>query len=456
MKKQILLSVCLFATLFASAQSYYEGKLGPLKFGLKIIANPAQAWFYVPDQMAFEVPFTDVRMTTDSVFGEFKAAKAKLRGKLSADKKVFVGQWIQGRSTELILTQTDQLSFARRPQTPQPPFDYEIENVTFANSDKSITFGGTFTRPKGSGKFTTVLLISGSGQQDRDETIGGHKAFWVIADNLTKNGFAVLRLDDRTVGQTTGQLGTSADYAKDVLVAVNYLKNRKEVNAKKIGLMGHSEGGLIAPMAAAESRDVAFIVSLAGVGVSGYELLLKQSDEMLKQSGIGNEYRGYYADLNKTLYAVCRRLPMEGDITDSLKVAFSTWIARQPADRLGQMGLKGKVGEDKITVQFPYMSSTWYRYFLKYDPAPTLQKIKIPVLALNGDKDVQVDAVSNLAAFDVNLNKAGNKNYQTITLPSLNHLFQNCQTCTITEYGALEETFSVKALVLVSDWLKKI
>ncbi len=456
MKKQILLSVCLFVTLYASAQSYYEGKLGPLKFGLKIIANPAQTWFYVPDQMAFEVPFTDVRMTTDSVFGEFKPAKAKLRGKLSADKKVFVGQWIQGRSTELILTQTDQLSFARRPQTPQPPFDYEIENVTFANADKSITFGSTFTRPKGNGKFTTVLLISGSGQQDRDETIGGHKAFWVIADYLTKNGFAVLRLDDRTVGQTTGQLGTSADYAKDVLVAVNYLKTRKEVNPKKIGLIGHSEGGLIAPMVAAESRDVAFIVSLAGMGVSGYDLLLKQSDDILKQTGVSEEYRGYTRDLNKTLYDVCRRLPMEGNITDSLKAAFDVWITRQSADHLGQMGLKGKAGEEKITVQFPYMGSVWYRYFLKYDPAPTLQKIKIPVLALNGDKDVQVDALANLTAFDVNLKKAGNKNFKTITLPGLNHLFQNCHTCTVAEYSSLEETFSVKILVLIADWLKGI
>ena len=454
MKKQILLSICLFVTLFASAQSYYEGKLGPLKFGLKIMTNPAQAWFYVPDQMAFEVSFTDVRMTTDSVFGEFKMAKAKIKGKFSTDKKVFVGQWVQGRSTDLILTQTDQLSFARRPQTPKPPFDYETEDVLFTDANQSITFGGTFTRPKGDGKFTTVLLISGSSQQDRDETIGGHKAFWVIADYLTKNGFAVLRLDDRTVGQTTGQLGTSADYAKDVLVAVNYLKNRKEVNPKKIGLVGHSEGGMIAPIAASNSKDVAFIVSLAGMGVSGYDLLLKQSDAALKQMGMSDEYRGYTADLNKTIYAVCRRLPTEGDITDSLKTAFNSWLARQPADRLGQMGLKGKEGESKMTNQFPFIGSAWYRYFLKYDPAPTLQKIKIPVLALNGDKDMQVDAAANLTAFEVNLKKAGNKNYKVVTLQGLNHLFQNCQTCTITEYSTLEETFSTKALLIVSDWLK--
>jgi uncharacterized protein len=455
MKKQILLTAFLFVAIFASAQTYYEGKLESLKFGLKVIANPAQAWFYVPEQAAFEIPLTDVRLPNDSLLGTFKTARAKIRGKFSTDKMVFKGQWLQGRASELILTKTEELSFARRPQTPQPPFDYVIENVGFTNSDKSITFGGTFTRPKANGKFTTVLLITGSGQQDRNESIVGHKPFWVIADYLTKNGFAVLRVDDRTMGETTGQLGTSADYAKDALAAVDYLKTRKEVNPKKIGLIGHSEGGMIAPMVAADSKDIAFIVSLAGLGVSGYDLLLKQSDDILKQSGMGDEYRGYTHDLNKTLYDVCKKLPMEGDITDSLKTALNAWIAKQPDDRLGQMGLKGNVGEAKIISQFPFMSSVWYRYFLKYDPAPTLQKIKIPILALNGDKDIQVDSKTNLSAFEANLNKAGNKQFKVIELQGLNHLFQNCKTCSITEYAQLEETFSVKALKIMADWINQ-
>lgn len=453
--KKLLATLCsLLLSNTGFGQFFYEGTIGSLKFGLLTDIQQQRAAIYIPEQGLFEYAIKLPIFRNDSLIGDLKEFNVVLSGKLGTE--AFSGQWKQnGFSTALKLSKVENLSFLKRPQQPQAPFAYEVENIKFTNADRSITFGGTLTYPKDKGTFPAVVLITGSGQEDRDETVFGHKPFWVIADHLSRNGFAVLRVDDRGIGETTGHIGTSADYAQDALAAVAYLKTRRDVNKKKIGLIGHSEGGMIAPLAAMASKDVKFIVSLAGVGVSGKDLLLQQSDDILKKSGTNETYRGYIHSLNETLYDVVLRSPLEGDIQDSLQFAFDQWLKAQPDAVLGQTGFKGELGRKSVTRQFGTMNSVWYRYFLKYDPQPILSQIKIPVLALNGSKDLQVAAKPNLEGFEKGLTAAGNKNFKIVELPDLNHLFQKCQKCTMAEYGLLEETFSMDALGIMTAWLKE-
>lgn len=454
MKKTAIFLAFLLGSITLYSQTFYEGKLAAFKFGLQIDTVQKTALLYIPEQGLFPYAVKNPVFRNDSLVAELKAFGVLLSGKISAE--MFDGQWKQnGFPAPVKLSKVAEFSFMKRPQQPVGPFVYRAQNVQFYNADRSIRFGGTLTLPKGKGPFTTAVLISGSGQEDRDETIFGHKPFWVIADYLARQGIAVLRTDDRGVGETTGDIGTSADYAQDVLAALAYLKTRPEINKKKMGLIGHSEGGLIAPLVAVQSKDVAFIVSLAGLGVNGTELLLQQNDDVLKQSGMSAEVRGHYKELNALIYSKSASLTPNDDIGDSLKKAVLTWAQKQPAGRLGQMGFAGDFGKKQLEKTALSVNNKWFRYFLAYDPAPTLAQIKIPVLALNGSADVQVAAVQNLAGFEKGLTAAGNKNFKTVSLPGLNHLFQKCQKCTATEYGLLEETFSVEALQLVGDWLKQ-
>ncbi len=453
--KAALYFICLLTAAFSSwGQVYYEGAIGPLKFGLKIQKEAQNAALYIPEQGLFEYAVKAPVFRNDSLWADLKEFGVLLSGKI--DPETFSGQWKQNNfPAPLSLKKVEILSFLSRPQTPVGPFPYTAENVRFFNADQSVQFGGTLTIPKGKGPFSTVILITGSGQQDRDETLFGHKPFWVIADALSREGFAVLRVDDRGIGETTGDIGTSADYAQDVLATIAFLKKRKEVNSQKIGLIGHSEGGMIGPMAATQSKDVAFMVSLAGLGVGGRELLLKQSDDILNKAGTNATYRGHIKSLNTALYDVAFRLPLQDDIKDSLQASFEHWLKMQPDAVLGQMGFKSEVGKKSVTRQFDLINSKWYRYFLKYDPQPVLSQIKIPVLALNGSNDLQVSAKENLAGFEKGLKVAGNTRFKTMELPELNHLFQKCQKCTTAEYGMLTETFSADALKLIIDWLKQ-
>jgi fermentation-respiration switch protein FrsA (DUF1100 family) len=341
----------------------------------------------------------------------------------------------------------------KRPQEPKPPFSYLSEDVTFLNSRDSINLSGTLTMPSTGTGFPAVVLISGSGPQNRDEELLGHKPFLVLADHLTKNGVAVLRYDDRGVGRSKGNFGkaTSADFASDVNAAVQYLKSRKEIDGKKIGLIGHSEGGMIAPMVAAGSKDIGYIVLLAGTGVPGKDIIILQQQLIAKAEGVASEKdlaetAAFTEEIAKIVTSGKDEKTVSAEFIDFLK---STW------QKLPDSAKQIYGTEAVFLMQSAQMNTPWMRYFLSYDPATALEKIRIPVLALNGSKDLQVWPAQNLPAIEKALKKAGNKKYTVKELPGLNHLFQECTTGAPSEYEKIEMTMSTQVLDIVTTWIRE-
>lgn len=332
-----------------------------------------------------------------------------------------------------------------RPQEPQKPYPYYSEDVTFKNNKANVTLAGTLTLPKKEGNFPAVILITGSGPQNRDEEVFGHKPFLVISDYLTRNGIAVLRYDDRGVAQSTGDFkkATTTDFASDVESAISYLKTRKEINVKKIGLIGHSEGGIIAPMIAAKSKDVDFIVLLAGSGLQGAQLMLLQKEKIEQAMHIDEKEIAKGQKIFNGAYDII----LHSDVADpDLKNKISTYL---------NQNLDSGATEEQISAITNQIVTPWMINFLKYNPVPTLEKVRCPVLAIDGEKDLQVPPKENLTAIKTALEKGGNKNVTTKLFPNLNHLFQDCKTGLPTEYAEIEETFSPVALDEITNWIKK-
>ena len=357
-----------------------------------------------------------------------------------------------GMSFPMTLKRTPtEIKPLNRPQEPMPPFPYRSEEITFENKTAGITLAGTLTMPEKGKNFTAVILITGSGAQDRNEEIMGHKPFLVIADYLTRRGIAVLRFDDRGTAQSTGNYATAttADFATDVESAIAYLKTRKEINSRKIGLMGHSEGGIIAPMVAARSKDVAFIVMLAGTGIRGAELMLLQAELVHRASGIPEDRIAKTIGINAKAFD--KILNTEGSLSAQEIHAFLTGLK----DDIAAIMPEGITVDDYIRLFTAQISSPWMQYFIRYDPAPALEKVKCPVLAVNGDKDLQVPARENLAAISAALKKGNNKKLTIKEYTGLNHLFQECDTGSPAEYAIIEQTFSPDVLKDLGDWIVK-
>ena len=353
----------------------------------------------------------------------------------------------------MTLKKVGKVSELKRLQMPKGPFPYQEIQVAFPNKAAGNSLAGTLTLPKGDGPFSVVVLISGSGAQDRDETLLGHKPFLVLADDVTRRGVGVLRFDDRGVGGSTGDHGkaTSADFATDVEAAVEFLKTRKDVNPKKIGLMGHSEGGLIAPMVAAKiPDDVAFIVLLAGPGVPGDEILAEQSALIMKAMGQDSAVIERGVATSKKIYNILRTEKDEETIKTSLAA-----LVKETVENLTDAERK-EMGADPakaVTAQLASIQSPWFRYFLTYDPRPTLAKVKCPVLAVNGEKDLQVPPGQNLPEIEKAVKSGGNDKITIKQFPGLNHLFQTSKTGAPSEYAKIEETFSPDALKVIGEWI---
>ena len=342
-----------------------------------------------------------------------------------------------------------------RPQDPVEPYPYHSEDITFKNTKANIELAGTLTLPNTTDQFPVVVLISGSGPQDRNQEILGHKPFLVISDYLTRNGIAVLRFDDRGTALSKGDFAssTTADFATDVEAAVNYLKTRKEINKKQIGLIGHSEGGVIAPMVASSSKDIAFIVLLAGSGVPGDELLLLQQKYLIDEMGVSEDLKKAMINLNTNAFALIKKssddATLKKELSKILRLGLEDIVKAQ-----GIESAKESIDENMINEQMQQFLNPWSQYFIKYDPAPALSKVKSPVLALNGSKDLQVPSKENLSAIKNALIKGGNRDYTIKELPGLNHLFQESKTGLPNEYEQIEQTFSPVALTEILQFIK--
>ncbi len=337
-----------------------------------------------------------------------------------------------------------------RPQEPKGAISYGEEEVKYSNLTEDAILAGTLTLPRSEKPSPAVLLIAGSGPNDRDETVFGHKPFWVLADHITKKGFVVLRVDKRGVGQSTGNysVSTTEDFADDVLAGVAYLKTRKEVDAERIGLIGHSEGGLIAPMVAVRSSDVAFIVLMAGGSVTGEATLYAQEALISRAMGVTEEQLGHQLDFQKQVLSIIINEPDLKKAENLLREMIAVRVANLPIE-------EQRASAAVMEAQLKRLNSQWFRYFLTYDPATSLKQLKIPVLAIYGELDVQVPSKQNLPIITKLLEESGNRHYKIIELPKLNHFFQTCESGSILEYGKMEETLAPVVLDTLTSWISE-
>jgi pimeloyl-ACP methyl ester carboxylesterase len=398
------------------------------------------------DQGVNGLPATKITQKEAAFHFEVPAFSGVYEGTLNAAKNALTGVWTQaGVEQRLEFKRSDQVLELRRPQNPTKPYPYREEEVVFPNSKSGVSLAGTLTIPRGPGPFALALLLCGSGPHDRDESLAGHRPFLVLADHLTRQGIAVLRYDKRGMGKSTGKYdeATSEDFANDAEAAIAFLKARKEIDPQRIGLIGHSEGGIIAPMLAARSTDVHWIVLLAGPGLKGEDVLLNQSELIARAASMSESQIATSLSFDRQAYALVREEKDHAALDNKLN------------DLVKTTGMAGAMPPAALQAQFRLIGSPWFRFFLDYDPVPALQKTKCPVLALNGDKDLQVSSKENLPPIQKALEAGGNTDFQIMELAGLNHLFQHCQSGSPTEYGAIEETMAPGALNNVSNWILK-
>ena len=347
--------------------------------------------------------------------------------------------------------------------TPDPsaePLPYTAEDVTFDNtadaSGETITLAGTLTLPVGDGPFPAVVLITGSGTQDRDELLeplASIRPFALIADALSSNGIAVLRFDDRGAGASGGTPvgATSADIATDAEAALDYVLSRPEIDSAAVGLLGHSEGGAIAPMIAARRADVAFIVSLSGSVVDGAQVLLKQNERLLTASGATQEQIDQQISFVQDLIDLTAAEDWPA-LQARLEQGVIDQVASLPEDQQAALGDVQAYAAQYAAQQLPNFQ-TWYAFFFAYDPRVDWAKVSVPVLALFGDLDTQVDAEQNATALEETLTQAGNEDFTIVRFPTTNHLFQDAVTGSVDEYGSLDQTFAPDVLPTIIDWI---
>ncbi len=387
---------------------------------------------------------------------ELPLTKASYAGKYNSDHTKIDGQWQQnGQSFPLVFNkiklEDTKEPIVKRPQNPKKPYPYRDIDVEFDNSADNVHLMGTLTLPKATGRYPAAILITGSGPQDRDESLLGHKPFLVLADHLTRAGFAVLRYDERGVGKSTGDfsMATSEDLARDVSAAVDFLKTQDEVDPSQIGLIGHSEGGYIAPMVATQRNDIAFVVMMAGPGVPGSEIIPNQTELISRAAGASDEDIRKNIDLLKQIIALATSDKPKPEIKAAIKEMTDKLSANMTdAERKATPA-------EALSAQMEGMMLPWFRFFLTYDPRPALKAIKCPVLVLNGSKDLQVDPKLNLPEIKKAFESVGKKNYEIVELENLNHLFQTCKTGSPSEYRGIEETIAPVAMDTITKFMQK-
>ena len=459
--KLVLCAFLIIASAFAvNAQVNVEGNwLATLEVSgtkLRIVlkveksANGYAAKFDSPDQGATDLSIDSIVLDGNKL--TFAAAKYGItyEGTLNQAGDEISGTFKQGPNEfPLIFKRVAEAPKLNRPQDPKQPYPYDEQEVSYRNEKDNIKIACTLTLPRGGGPYPAVLLITGSGAQDRNETIAGHRPFLVLADHLTRNGIAVLRVDDRGIGGTDiGSLSaTSENYAEDVLAGVNFLKQRKEINPKMIGLIGHSEGGMIAPMVAARSNDVAYIVLLAGPGQRGEDIIYTQTELIHKAQGTPPDTLAHILALSRKINAIVKAETDGNRIEQRINEEIAAYVGTLNDVQKKQFEPAAAAVKGFI----PMYRTAWYRYFITFDPRPVLKNVKVPVLALNGEHDLQVAWKENLDLIAASLKTGGNEDVTIKSFPKLNHLFQTSATGLLSEYNQIEETISPEVLKTISD-----
>ncbi|MBW1297229.1 alpha/beta hydrolase family protein [Aquimarina litoralis] len=448
--------VVTFYLLFFSISLFAQGIVGDWKGTVDIRGNKLDIGFHIKksdttysttlDILAQGLSGAEANKTTfkdSSLYISFSNLKLEYEGKLSEAGEI-IGNFKQGGFPIPLNLKRGAVSL-NRPQEPKAPFSYYSEEITFGNISDDIQLKGTLTLPKKEGNFPLVVIVSGSGPQNRDGEMFGHKPYYVIADHLTKNGIAVFRFDERGVGESEGDFAklTIEVSSSDVIAAIDYLKTRKEINTSKIGLIGHSIGGIVAPKVAAEISTVGFLVLLAAPGVPGDQLMLSQKAAFEKDMGLNEIQIQQGLQIVKEAYDIIKTANLNNlALKDSIHSYYKN-----------KYGALFPENQRKALVQ--QITSYEVASFIKSKPSEYLEKIKIPVLALNGDKDLQVLSKENLSGIKTSLDKAGNTNVELMELKNLNHLFQESDRGSIGEYAEIEQTFSPVALDILTKWIKK-
>lgn len=438
----------------------WQGSLKVNAFEMRLlfkIKKEANAWTGTMDsldQNATDIPINKVEYTDNTLSLALKSIGGSFKGELNEDRSEIQGEWTQGgQGRPLKILRIEEAPGLSRPQDPQKPYPYHEEEVTFENQGAGIKLAGTLTFPESGGPFPVAILVSGSGPQDRNESIMGHRPFLVLADYLTRNGIGVLRYDDRGVGESEGRFSKALvkDFTSDALAAVQFLKDRPEFRGRSIGIIGHSEGGLVAPQAAVQSSEIDYIVLLAGVGVPLEELLERQAADMIKVMGADQETLDNQAKVQRKIFDKLKTSEDSKEVRKEIIEIMKTSLEVLTPEQMEALG----ASEGQLEGQADMVLSPWFRDLLQIDPRPTLAKVNCPVLAINGEKDVQVAFKENLAAIEKAVKSGGNSDVTTQAFPGLNHLFQTCETGALTEYALIEETIHPDVLETVTQWIQE-
>jgi pimeloyl-ACP methyl ester carboxylesterase len=419
----------------------------------------------LPAQNLREYPLVNIQEKDSEITAHMPIprASATIEARIENNGEKLVGHFKQAGydlAMDFARDANYELSGPRRPQNPKPPYPYQSREIVIEAS-AMLKLAGTLTIPQGDGPFPAAVLITGSGQQDRDESLMGHKPFLVLADYLTRHGVAVLRCDDRGVGGSGGgatlEQATSSDFAGDVGAMVDFLKTQSEIDARRIGLIGHSEGGLIAPMLASQRQDIAFVVLLAGPGVTGADILRVQGAKILEAQGTSEAAAAEYSKAQSEVLS----LVSQGESEEKIRAAITEAVhaisgnasaASQAADHASSQP-DSQMLKAQVDAQYHMITLPWMKFFISYDPRPALAKVKCPVLAMNGTLDLQVSHEQNLPEIEKAVHSGGGditiKRYE-----KLNHLFQPAKTGNISEYAEIETTFDEQAMSDIIQWLR--
>lgn len=415
-------------------------------------AEGPAGWIDIPQQGAAGLALVNVRYDEPMVHFELPAGQgtAVFDGEVRGDS--IRGRFSQaGYSGVFSLNRTGRSVEPSADDAPPPP--YAEEEVTFRNGD--ITLAGTLTIPSSGGPFPAVVMITGSGPQNRDEELFGFKPFRIIADHFARAGIAVLRYDDRGVGGSTGNVSesTSADFAADVIEAVRYLRAHSEIDASRIGLVGHSEGGIVAPMVAAGSDAVAFIVLMAGTAVTGEQILFAQGEAILRANGATEAQLQTQRETQRRMFAVVRTGGGMAELESNLRAQVRAGIDSLPPDRRAAIADIDAVVDAQVNGQLDAIRSPWFRFFLDHDPTESLERVHVPVLALFGELDLQVPPEVNREPLQQALDRGGNRDVTIHVLPKANHLFLTARTGSPNEYPTMEKVFVPGFLEMMTDWI---